>query len=185
MVVLRLSKDKQVIPAFSVRAVSQMLLAEDGGAEATAGLQVIGHGGSPMLAPLMERTLETLPTPLYSVYGMTEMSGVFCVLGPEEHRDPQRTHLRASAGRPLPGSEVRVVDPVTGADVEPGEVGEFWVRSEQVMAGYWNMPEATSETITPEGWLRTGDAGRVDGEGYLYIEDRVKDLIISGGENIY
>ena len=80
---------------------------------------------------------------------------------------------------------MRVVDPATGTDVTPGEVGEFWVRSEQVMAGYWNMPEATSEAITPDGWLRTGDAGRIDGEGYLYIEDRVKDMIISGGENVY
>ena len=119
------------------------------------------------------------------MYGMTEASGVFCVLGPDEHRDPRRAQLRASAGRPLPGNEVRVVDPATGADARPGEVGEFWVRSGQVMAGYWNMPEATRETVTPDGWLRTGDAGRMDEAGYLCIEDRVKDMIISGGENVY
>jgi acyl-CoA synthetase (AMP-forming)/AMP-acid ligase II len=110
---------------------------------------------------------------------------VFCVLGPDEHRDQRRAYLRASAGRPMRGNEVRVVDPATGTDVTPGEVGEFWVRSEQVMAGYWNMPDATREAITPGGWLRTGDAGRIDDEGYLYIEDRVKDMIISGGENVY
>jgi acyl-CoA synthetase (AMP-forming)/AMP-acid ligase II len=80
---------------------------------------------------------------------------------------------------------VRVVDPSTGTDVRLGNVGEFWVRSDQVMAGYWNMPEATTEVITPDGWLRTGDAGRIDDEGYLYIEDRIKDMIISGGENVY
>jgi acyl-CoA synthetase (AMP-forming)/AMP-acid ligase II len=172
--------------AFFVPAVIQMLLADPARARAALGsLKVIGYGGSPMPAPLMERTLSVLDTPLYSVYGMTEMSGVFCVLGPEEHRDEGRTHLRASAGRPLPGSELRVVDPATGDDVGQGEVGEFWVRSEQVMGGYWNMPDATRETITADGWLRTGDAGRVDDEGYLFIEDRVKDMIITGGENVY
>src|SRR6266508_5751274 len=127
--ILRLIKDEGVTHAFFVPAVIQMLLAQDGVAEATAGLQVIGYGGSPMPAPLLEKTLSTLSTPLYSVYGMTEMSGVFCGLGPEEHRDPDRTHLRASAGRPVGRSVVRVVDPNTGADAPTGQVGEFWVRS--------------------------------------------------------
>ncbi|SFS90494.1 long-chain-fatty-acid--CoA ligase [Saccharopolyspora flava] len=172
--------------AFFVPAVIQMLLSDPERARtALRSLEVLGYGGSPMPAPLMERLLSTLDTPLHSVYGMTEMSGVFCVLGPAEHRDDTREHLRASAGRPLPGTELRVVDPATGDDVAPGEVGEFWVRSEQMMAGYWHMPEATRDTITPDGWLRTGDAGRQDGDGYLYIEDRVKDMVISGGENIY
>jgi acyl-CoA synthetase (AMP-forming)/AMP-acid ligase II len=172
--------------AFFVPAVIQMLLADPERARAALGpLRVLGYGGSPMPAPLMERVLEILPTPLYSVYGMTEMSGVFCVLGPDEHRDPARTHLRASAGRPIPGNEVRVVDPATGEDAAPGEVGEFWVRSEQIMGGYWNRPEATAETLVADGWLRTGDAGRIDADGYLFIEDRVKDMIISGGENVY
>jgi acyl-CoA synthetase (AMP-forming)/AMP-acid ligase II len=183
---LDLIESRRATHAFLVPAVIQMLLADpDRAREALGSLDVLGYGGSPMPAPLMERVLATLPTPLYSVYGMTEMSGVFCVLGPDEHRDEHRTHLRASAGRPLPGTEVRVVDPTTGADVAPGEVGEFWVRSAQLMAGYWNMPDATRETITPDGWLRTGDAGRIDADGYLYIEDRVKDMIISGGENVY
>ena len=182
--ILRLIKDEGVTHAFFVPAVIQMLLAQDGVAEATAGLQVIGYGGSPMPAPLLEKTLSTLSTPLYSVYGMTEMSGVFCVLGPEDHRDPDRTHLRASAGRPLPGSDVRVVDPTTGDDAAAGQVGEFWVRSPQAMAGYWNKPEATTETLV-DGWLRTGDAGRMDEDGYLFIEDRIKDMVITGGENVY
>src|SRR5439155_25413281 len=118
--ILKLIKDENVTHAFFVPAVIQMLLAQDDAAEATAGLEVIGYGGSPMPAPLMEKTLSTLSTPLYSVYGMPEMSGVFCVLGPEEHRDPDRRHLRASAGRPLPGSVVRVVDPTTGDDAAVG-----------------------------------------------------------------
>jgi acyl-CoA synthetase (AMP-forming)/AMP-acid ligase II len=184
---LRIIESREATHAFFVPAVVQMLLADPAQARsALRSLKVLAYGGSPMPTPLMERTLNALPaTPLYSVYGMTEMSGVFCKLGPDEHRDARRPQLRASAGRPLPGSEVRVVDPGTGTDVRPGEVGEFWVRSQQVMAGYWNMPEATREAITPDGWLRTGDAGRIDDDGYLYIEDRVKDMIISGGENVY
>ncbi|MEU0314133.1 long-chain-fatty-acid--CoA ligase [Nocardioides sp. NPDC006273] len=181
---LSVIKKEQVTHAFFVPALIQMLLAQDDVAEATKSLQVIGYGGSPMPAPLMDKTLETLSTPLYSVYGMTEMSGVFCVLGPDDHRNPKRPQLRASAGRPLPGSEVRVVIPSSGEDAAPGEVGEFWVKSPQMMIGYWNKPEATAETIV-DGWLRTGDAGRMDEDGYLYVEDRVKDMVITGGENVY
>jgi acyl-CoA synthetase (AMP-forming)/AMP-acid ligase II len=184
---LGLIESREVTHAFFVPAVVRALLADPAQARsALRSLKVLAYGGSPMPAPLMERTLTVLPaTPLYSVYGMTETSGVLCKLGPDEHRDRRRAYLRASAGRPLPGNQVRVVDPATGTDVTPGEAGEFWVRSAQVMAGYWNMPEATREAITPDGWLRTGDAGRIDDEGYLYIEDRVKDMIISGGENVY
>lgn len=185
-VLLDLIESHQATHTFLVPAVIQMLLADGERARsALRSLEVLGYGGSPMPAPWMERMLSTLGTPLYSVYGMTELSGAFCALGPDEHRDPARTHLLSSAGRPLPGNEVRVVDPATSDDVAVGGVGEFWVRSKQVMAGYWNMPEATRDTITPEGWLRTGDAGRMDDDGYLYIEDRVNDMIITGGENVY
>jgi acyl-CoA synthetase (AMP-forming)/AMP-acid ligase II len=183
---LDLIETQRATHVFLVPAVIQLLLTDPARARsALATLRDLAYGGSPMPPALMERVLNVLPNPLYSVYGMTEMSGVFCVLRPDEHRDGRRTHLRASAGRPLPGTQVRVVHPTTKVDVAPGEVGEFWVRSAQMMAGYWNLPDATRETITPDGWLRTGDAGRVDDEGYLYIEDRVKDMIISGGENIY
>jgi len=183
---LCLIESRKATHAYFVTAMVQVLLADPARARsALRSLKVLAYGGSPMPAPLIERTLNVLPTSLYSVYGMTETSGVLCVLGPDEHRHPWRPHLRASAGRPLPGNEVRVVDPETGIDVEPGEVGEFWVRSDQVMAGYWNMPEATREAITSGGWLRTGDAGRIDEAGYLYIEDRVKDMILSGGGHVY
>ena len=98
--------------------------------------------------------------------------------GPDRHR------LRA-VGLAVPGSEVRVVDTVTGEDVAQGEVGEIWIRSPMVMKGYWNMPEATEEAIRPGGWFRSGDAGYLDADGYLYMYDRVKDMIVSGGENVY
>ena len=183
---LGLIESREATHAYFVPAMVGMLLADPAPARsALRSLKVLAYGGSPMPGPLMERTLNVLPASLYSVYGMTETSGVLCVLGPEDHRHPRRPQLRASAGRPLPGNEVRVVDPETRADVRPGEAGEFWVRSDQVMAGYWNMPEATKETITPGGWLRTGDVGRIDEAGYLYIEDRVKDMILSGGGHVY
>ncbi|TMD91917.1 MAG: long-chain-fatty-acid--CoA ligase [Chloroflexi bacterium] len=183
---LSLVEERAATHLFLVPAAIRMLIANpDRAARALASLRVLGYGGEPMPVPLVRRVLEVLHTDLYSVYGMTEMSGVFCVLPPQDHRDPAREHLLASAGRPLPGNEVRVVDPETMRDVPAGRVGEFWVRSEQQMGGYWQRPEATAETLVADGWLRTGDAGRIDAEGYVFLEDRVKDMIISGGENVY
>jgi acyl-CoA synthetase (AMP-forming)/AMP-acid ligase II len=85
----------------------------------------------------------------------------------------------------VPGCEVRVVDPATTDDVPVGEHGEIWLRTPQLMKGYLGKPEATAEVITPDGWFRTGDLGRVDDDGFVFVEDRLKDMIISGGENIY
>jgi len=84
-----------------------------------------------------------------------------------------------------PGVEIRIIDNATGNQVAVGEVGEIWCKSPQVMKGYWNNPKATAESITPDGWFKTGDAGYKDADGYIYIHDRVKDMIVSGGENVY
>ena len=89
-----------------------------------------------------------------------------------------------SAGKALPGVELAILD-ANGKRLPPGEVGEIATRSGSNMAGYWNLPEATAKTLDSDGWLRTGDAGYMDKDGYLYIHDRIKDMIISGGENIY
>jgi fatty-acyl-CoA synthase len=89
-----------------------------------------------------------------------------------------------SAGKALPGIELAILD-ADGKRLPPGEVGEIATRSGSNMVGYWNLPEATARTLDSEGWLRTGDAGYMDSDGYLYIHDRIKDMIISGGENIY
>jgi long-chain acyl-CoA synthetase len=107
------------------------------------------------------------------------------VLRPADHElsGPHAHRLRA-AGLPLDCLEIRVVDPVALSDVEPGRVGEIWVRGPTVMTGYWRKPGLTAETIV-DGWLRSGDAGYLDRDGYLYLHDRVKDMIVSGGENIY
>jgi acyl-CoA synthetase (AMP-forming)/AMP-acid ligase II len=184
--VLDLIERERGTHAFFVPAVFQMFLALGERVQrALSGLTCLGYGGSPMPLPLLERCLAAFPVDFYQVYGMTEMSGVFSVLGPAEHRDPAHRARLVSAGRPLPGVELRVVDPATAERLPAGAGGEFWVRSTQRMAGYWGNPEATAETIREHGWLRTGDAGYQDEDGYLFIQDRVKDMIISGGENVY
>jgi acyl-CoA synthetase (AMP-forming)/AMP-acid ligase II len=119
---------------------------------------------------------------LLQVYGQTEVAGVVTVLSPAAHRDESHPERLGSAGTPVPEAEMRVVDPSTGEDVESGEL---WFRTPQCMLGYLNRPEATAETIVDGGWLRTGDIGHVDDGGFVFISDRIKDMIITGGENVY
>ncbi|RHW28332.1 fatty acid--CoA ligase [Nocardioides immobilis] len=147
-------------------------------------LETVMYGASVISTPLLQRALREIGCSFIQVYGLTESRGSSTVLPPEAH-DPDRPALLGSCGRPLPWVEIRVVDPETGEDVTPGRTGELWIRSPHNMAGYWNAPEATNEVIVDDGWLRTGDAGHVDDEGWYYIDDRLKDLIVSGGENIY
>jgi acyl-CoA synthetase (AMP-forming)/AMP-acid ligase II len=107
------------------------------------------------------------------------------VLGVADHENPAVAHRLVSAGRALPGVEIEIRDPGTGQPVPVGQPGEIWVRSEQLMGGYWGQPEASAAAITGDGWLRSGDGGHIDADGYIYVTDRIKDMIISGGENIY
>ncbi|UUO01462.1 long-chain-fatty-acid--CoA ligase [Mycolicibacterium novocastrense] len=148
-------------------------------------LKTYVYGASPMPLPLLRAALEAWPnTDFIQVYGLTEVCGVISQLLPDDHRSGTEERL-VSAGRVIPGAEVRVVDPDTLADVPAGEQGELWFRTPQLMKGYHNKPEATADAITDDGWFRTGDIGRIDSDGYLFVEDRLKDMIISGGENIY
>jgi fatty-acyl-CoA synthase len=117
------------------------------------------------------------------LYGMTETCGTVVVLDPEDH-NPEGSPRMRSAGRPMPGVELVILDP-DGQPLGAGEVGEIAIRSESCMTGYWNQHDATSRAISADGWLRTGDAGYLDDDGFLYIHDRIKDMIISGGENVY
>ena len=148
-------------------------------------LKALSYGASPMPLPVMRASLKLFPGVLQQVYGMTEQSGAVSVLGPADHIDPAVAHRLVSAGKAIAGVEIEIRDAVSGEPVATGERGEVWVRSEQLMGGYWGKPEATAATITADGWLRSGDGGYLDAEGYLYITDRIKDMIISGGENIY
>jgi acyl-CoA synthetase (AMP-forming)/AMP-acid ligase II len=116
-------------------------------------------------------------------YGLTETVGVGTLLRPDDHRSADPSRLR-SAGRAAAGVEVAVVNPGTGAALRPGQTGEIVIRGRNVTPGYWRRPEATAALFLPGGWLRTGDAGQLDADGYVTIADRIKDIIISGGENI-
>ncbi|HVL84899.1 MAG TPA: long-chain-fatty-acid--CoA ligase [Pseudonocardia sp.] len=148
-------------------------------------LVALSYGASPMPLPVLRACLKLFPGVMHQVYGMTEQCGVVSSLGPEDHADPAAEHRLISAGRPIHGVEIEIRDPATGDPLPAGEPGEIWVRSAQLMGGYWGKPDATAAAVTEDGWLRSGDGGHRDADGYVYVTDRIKDLIISGGENIY
>ena len=146
-------------------------------------LSYILYGASPIPLDLLRECMEVFQCGFAQMYGMTETTGTVCVLPPEDH-DPNGNPKMRSAGKPLPGVEIEIRDE-NGKALAAGEVGEICIRSGSNMPGYWNLPDATASTIGDDGWLRSGDAGYKDEDGYVYIHDRVKDMIISGGENIY
>ena len=177
----------RVTHAFLVPAVVQSLVDAPGVADRDlSSLQLIGYGAAPMTESLLLRAIDALGCRFLGVYGMTETSGTVVVLEPDDH-DPggPRTHLLRSVGRPHDWVELRIVDSVTGEGAPTGEVGEIWIRCGQTIPGYWRQPEATAAALGDDGWLRTGDGGHLDAEGYLFLHDRLKDMIISGGENVY
>jgi len=146
-------------------------------------LKYIYYGGAPLPQTLLAECRAAFGCSFVQLYGMTETAGAIVALAPEDH-DAARGSRSCSVGRALEGVELKIID-AHGAAVAPGVSGEIVTRSSANMSGYFGMPEATAEALDPEGWLRTGDAGYLDSEGYLYLQDRVKDMIISGGENIY
>jgi fatty-acyl-CoA synthase len=145
-------------------------------------LKFMFYGASPIPAALLRECIEVFKCGFVQMYGMTETTGTIVALPPEDHIEG--LERMRSAGKALPGVELAILD-ADGKRLPPGEVGEIATRSGSNMAGYWNLPEATAKTLDADGWLRTGDAGYMDQDGYLYIHDRIKDMIISGGENIY
>jgi acyl-CoA synthetase (AMP-forming)/AMP-acid ligase II len=146
-------------------------------------LKYIAYGASPIPLALLRECVEVFGCGFVQMYGMTETTGTIVALPPEDHTTDGSPRMR-SAGKALPGVELAILDPA-GKGLAAHEVGEIAIRSPSNMKGYWNLPDATAATVDREGWLRTGDAGYLDEEGYLYIHDRVKDMIISGGENVY
>jgi long-chain acyl-CoA synthetase len=148
-------------------------------------LKSIAYGGSPITETLLRQAIEVFGCEFLQAYGLTESCGTVAILPPSDHDpDGPHTHRLRSIGKPVPSAQIRVVDPETLRDVATHRVGEIWIKSPQVMKGYWGRPDQTAETII-DGWLRSGDAGYLDDDGYIYLYDRVKDMIISGGENIY
>jgi len=147
-----------------------------------ASLDILTYGASPMPVALLERLLAVLPdVRVFQGYGMTENCGLLTCLGPEEHR--RGGDLLRSAGRPMLGSVISIQDE-DGHLVPTGQTGEVCARAGNYMGRYWNRPDET-ESAFRGGWYHTGDAGYLDAEGYLYLVDRVKDMIVTGGENVY
>lgn len=174
-----------------VPAILQMFPDLPGAADTDfTSVELVNYGASPISEEVLNTSIQLFGCPLLQTYGLTEATGPVTYLPPADHEpNGPRAHLMRSAGNPLPGTEIRIVGP-DGKDMPEGEVGEIWTRSQQNMKGYWKNPEATALAF-PEGrdakglgWMATGDAGALE-DGYLFIRDRVKDMIISGGENIY
>lgn len=146
-------------------------------------LKYICYGGSAIPLDLLRQAIAIFGCGFAQMYGMTETAGTIIGLPPEDH-DVQGNQRMRGIGIALPGVEVRIVDEA-GQELPHGAVGEIAVRSAANMIGYYNRPDATAEIIDAKGWLRTGDAGSMDEDGYLYLADRIKDMIITGGENVY
>jgi long-chain acyl-CoA synthetase len=155
----------------------------DAGAYELSSVEAMAYGGSVISEAVLQRAMMRFPNAgFFQAYGMTELSPCATYLSAADHRGGKPGLLR-SAGRASLSTEVRVVDE-QGHEVPLGTVGEVAVRGANVMLGYWNKPEQTAAAVR-DGWMHTGDGGRMDEDGYLYIVDRMKDMIVSGGENVY
>lgn len=149
-----------------------------------SGLRYLMYGAAPMPLELLKQTVATMPgAGLLQVYGMTETCGTVTMLPPDDHSLEGNERMR-SAGKAVPGVEIQIRGE-DNKEVPRGEIGEICIMSPSNTQGYWKLPEATAKTIDADGWLHTGDAGIMDDDGYVYIQDRIKDMIISGGENVY
>jgi len=148
-------------------------------------LKAMVYGASPIAEETLRGAIDTFQCDFYQGFGMTETTSSVVYLNAQDHKRAldDKPELLLAAGRAIPGTHIRIVDDEDN-DVPVGEVGEIIARGPQIMQGYWNMEEATAEALR-DGWMHTGDAARMDEEGYVYIQDRIKDMIVSGGENVY
>ncbi|WP_433219058.1 AMP-binding protein [Dactylosporangium sp. CS-047395] len=149
-------------------------------------LRYLVYGAMPIPLPVIQAATEVFGCKFLQSYGLTESTGGVTVLWPDDHLpdEPWKERRLRSVGRPMPGVSLRVVDPLTLMDLPPGSRGEVLIGGGHVMQGYWRNPAATAATIV-DGWVRTGDGGSFDEDGYLYLHDRIKDMIVTGGENVY
>jgi acyl-CoA synthetase (AMP-forming)/AMP-acid ligase II len=170
--------------AFLVPAMLLAILAErDVGMLDLSSMKRILYGASPIPMDLLRESLRVFGNAdFFQVYGLTETTGVITVLAPEDHSSLDSQIMR-SCGRAVEGVELRIID-AAGTPLPAGQVGEIVCRAPQNMKGYWNRADDSARTLA-RGWLHTGDAGFLDERGYLYIHDRLKDMIVSGGENVY
>lgn len=178
---LRLIERERVSHVFLAPSMIQMLLQQpEIGATDLSSLRTIAYGASPIAENVLARAKAAFGCSFVQFYGMTESTGAGTYLAPSDH---QGTAKLRSCGKPWPGVEVRVVDG-HGRPLPAHQVGEIAMRGGHIMKGYWRQEDATAKAI-PDGWLRTGDAGHFDEDGYLYVYDRVKDMIVTGAENVY
>lgn len=146
-------------------------------------IRTLVYGASPVPLSLLREAMAVFKCGFVQQYGMTETAGTICVLPPEDHSLEGNARM-LSAGKPLPGVEIRILDS-DGGRQPIGQSGEIAIRSPTLMTGYWGSPEATAAAIDTDGFFLSGDAGYLDEDGYLHIQDRIKDMIVSGGENVY
>ncbi|OYD66660.1 acyl-CoA synthetase [Rhodococcus sp. OK302] len=181
-VALRLIEDHKVTSMLLVPTMIQMLIRHpDRATRDLSSIVAIQYGASPISETLLNQAQQAFPQAAFMQgYGMTEAGPGLTMLTPEDHLDATRLK---SAGRPMGHVEVQVVDE-NGRELPRGEVGEIIARGGNIMSGYWNRPEETRSALR-DGWLYTGDGGYMDDAGYLFVVDRLKDMIISGGENVY
>jgi long-chain acyl-CoA synthetase len=151
-------------------------------------MKLIWYGASPISPDVLKRAMDVFQCDFCQLYGMTEAGPIVTVLLPEDHLvnpdDPKSVRKLRAAGRVITGVQMRVVDK-DGKDAKPGGIGEVYARGNNIMPGYWAKPIETEEVLTKDGWYQTRDLAEIDEEGYIYIVDRAKDMIISGAENIY
>ena len=173
---------------FLVPAAIGMMLAHPDAENADfSSVKGLTYGASPIPLELLKQGVARLKCDFAQLYGLTETFGTVISLPPDDHQPDNvvgREHVMKSAGKPVPGVEVMILDEDRNP-LPPGQTGEVAIRSDAVMLGYWNRPEENEKAFFGDRWFLTGDAGMVDDEGYLYIQDRIKDMIISGGENVY
>lgn len=185
---IKLIEKERITHAFLVPAVLQFMLMVPGVKDADySSLKVFVYGASPISEEVLAACVEMFkPCKFWQAYGLTETTGAVVNLPPEDHdpTGPNKHRLR-SCGVAGPGVELRIVGDDGVSALPAGEVGEIWIKSPQVMKGYWHLPEETEKSVTADGWFKSGDAGYLDDDGYLFIHDRVKDMIVSGGENVY
>jgi acyl-CoA synthetase (AMP-forming)/AMP-acid ligase II len=178
---LQIMQDEAVAHTFIAPAMILMLLQSPGVAETDfSSLRTIAYGASPISEEVLNRAKAAFGCGFVQYYGMTETTGGGTYLSPADH---DRGDKLRSCGRPWPDTEAAILGP----DLRPvaqGEVGEIAIRGDCVMKGYWNRAEATTAAIR-DGWMLTGDAGYQDADGYFHVHDRMKDMIITGGENVY
>lgn len=180
---LALIERQRVTKVCMVPAMIQVALLEPRIAQTDfSSLGHVVYGGAPIPRALLERAMAVFGCDFAQIYGLTETGNTAVCLRPADHRESSGDRLRA-AGRPYPGVQLRCID-ASGRELPPRAVGEICIRSPANMVGYWKRPDANATSLI-DGWIHTGDAGYVDEDGYLFIQDRLKDMIIYAGENIY